>query len=129
MFHVYTFPNGETSGGDNYLRLKENVQAALSGDAQALAQVNTWVSETRARFNSLIADNEVEHIYYAIGSEVVGQPQLTGGWAQSLLENGTYTNPDNLSINLDAGVWGNAGDPKISYNAEHNDHFHLTLSA
>ncbi len=128
MFHVYTFPNGETSGGENYLRLQENVQAALSGDAQALAQVNTWASETRVRFDSLIADNDVEHIYYAIGTEVVGQPKLTEGWAQSLLENGTYTNPDNLSINLDAGTWANAGNLKMRYNAVHNNHFHLTLS-
>jgi hypothetical protein len=129
MFHVYTFPNGETSGGENYLRLKENVQEALNGDAQALNQVNMWASETRARFDSLIADNDVERIYYASGSEVVGPPKLTDGWAQSLLKNGTYTNPDNLSINLDAGAWSNASTSKMTYNNEHNDHFHLTLSA
>lgn len=42
------------------VRLKENVQAALNGDAQALAQVNTWASETRARFDSLMVDNDYD---------------------------------------------------------------------
>ena len=129
MFHVYTFPNGAVSGTQNYLRLVENVQAALNGDAAALNRVNAWASQTRDRFDDLIADNNVRRIYYAIGRAVVGQGQttLTAGWAQQLLEQGTYTNPDGLTINLAAGGWGNAGDAKMRYNATHNNHFHVAL--
>ena len=129
MFHVYTFPNGAVSGTQNYLRLVENVQAALNGDAAALNRVNAWASQTRDRFDDLIADNNVRRIYYAIGGAVAGEGQttLTAGWAQQLLEQGTYTNPDGLTINLAAGGWGNAGDAKMRYNATHNNHFHVAL--
>jgi hypothetical protein len=129
MFHVYTFPNGGGSGGQNYLRLRENVQAALNNNAQAIALVTAWATATRNRFDQLLANNNVQRIYYAIGDAVqgAGQTRLTNGWARELLVNGTYTNPDGLVINLNIGVWGNANNQMMGYNSVHNSHFHVTL--
>ncbi len=131
MFHVYTFPNGGASGTQNYLRLQANVQAALAGDAASAARVNAWATDTRARFDSLIADNRVQRIYYAVGSAVQGgqnQAQLTNGWAQALLQTGTYTAPNGITLALPAGAWGNANSAELQFNATHNNHFHVMLT-
>ncbi|MDP2660587.1 MAG: hypothetical protein Q8R28_07650, partial [Dehalococcoidia bacterium] len=128
MFHVYTFPNGARSGADNYLRLRENVMAALAGDNQALSLVDAWASATRTRLDSLIADSDVSSIYYAIGSsaQVQGQPRLTAGWAKALLTTGKYTNPDGKTVTLASGAWANTSS-KMHYNATHNSHIHIAL--
>lgn len=129
LFHVFTFPGGAATGNANYLRLKEHAQAALAGDQAALGRLNQWAVDTRARFGQFLADNQVRVVIYAEGSnhKDPGQPPLGQGWAQRLLENGTYTNTQGQSVTLPAGQWANAGNPRVSFNLAHYDHIHLGL--
>jgi hypothetical protein len=56
IFHVYMFPGGAVSGIANYLRLQADVERAMAGDTPARARVNSWATDTRGRFDTLIAE-------------------------------------------------------------------------
>ena len=93
MFHFYTFP-GAGSGGDNYLRLRADVFAALGGNAAARARVVEWANDTRAGLDGLLPLGAVRQIFYAVGSGAQsGAPGavvvLPYRWAETLLETGT----------------------------------------
>ncbi len=141
MFHVYTFPGsgcGE-SGARNYLCLEQSVLNALGGDATAKSNVAAWATQTRNRFDLLLNDGNVQHIYYTSGNITTTTTltptsaltptliKLDAGWARTLLQNGRYTNPDNIVLDLGIGTWTHTNDPRVTYNAIHNSHFHVTL--
>ncbi|WP_328442234.1 hypothetical protein OHA71_48290 [Streptomyces sp. NBC_00444] len=132
LFHVYRFPNNpQFNGTVNFYRLVEDTQAALTGNAESRDRVAAWVTQTRARFSALIADDDVQRIYYAIGRSITGKgaaaPALQQGWARTLLETGSYTNAAGQTVNLGTGAWPDAGNAKMRYNVVHDNHFHLTL--
>jgi len=131
LYHVYHFPNNpQFSGTRNFYRLVEDTRAAMAGDAEARARVQAWATQTRARFDLLIANASTERIYYAVGAAMPGRdgvPALARGWARDLLQNGSYTTATGQQLNLGIGVWANTGHAKMRYNEVHDNHFHVTL--
>ncbi|TDC82089.1 hypothetical protein E1193_12875 [Micromonospora sp. KC606] len=133
LYHVYHFPNNPGFNGTvNFYRLAEDTRAAMAGNAEARARVAAWATQTRQRFDALIANADTVRIYYAIGRAMPGRtgvPALGRGWARALLENGSYTTAAGEQVNLGIGAWANAGHDKMRYNEVHDNHFHLTLAA
>ncbi|MFC6023747.1 hypothetical protein ACFP2T_47295 [Plantactinospora solaniradicis] len=133
LYHVYNFPNNpQFNGTVNFYRLAGDTRAALAGNAESLARVAAWATQSRTRFDALIANADTERIYYAIGRAMPGSngaPALARGWARALLENGIYTTAAGQVVNLGIGAWANAGHATMRYNEVHDNHFHLTLAA
>ena len=141
LFHAYTFPGVNPAlagaGDANYEALVRDTQLALGGDAAARQRVAAWATQTRARFNQLLAHPDVHGtIYYAIGTarpetrDPQGQlltPRLDEGWARTLLRNGVYSNTAGQRVDLGIGVWQHAANGRMAYNRDHNNHFHISL--
>jgi hypothetical protein len=134
QFHYYTFPGGN-SGGGNYTALRNNVIAALNGDAAAAARVSAWVTATRTGLDSLLALNEVNRLYYAIGSATQQQMsptttiRLAAGWARDLLGDGAITAISGQTLDTGVGAWSEDNNARIQYNAVHNSHIHIALNS
>jgi hypothetical protein len=110
----------------------------MNGDGAARQLVAAWATQTRARFDQLLANPDVQGpIYYALGASrpetrnQQGQviPRLGGGWAATLLRNGRYTNTQGQRVDLGIGAWQNPANNRLIGNDAHNDHFHINLRA
>jgi hypothetical protein len=143
LYHVYAFPGVNPAAADagvaNYDALTRDTQRAMLGDASARQRVATWATQTRARFDQLLSNPDVQgQIVHALGSaqpetrDDQGQiitPRLGGGWARELLTNGVYTNTSGQGVDLGIGVWQHAGSARMSYQISQNGYFHLRLRA
>lgn len=122
MFHYYTLPGGAASGGANYDLLRQAVVDAIGGNQAQAQQVSAWITTSRASLASLVANNAVGYVYYAIGSAAGILPD---GWARDLLTRGRVT--PTVGDEYDTGL-GNWNRQTITYNAVHNSHIHIHLN-
>ncbi len=129
MFHFYTFPGGEVSGGTNYKVLVNNVTAALNGNMDAGKRVEDWIKNTRDGLGKLLAKNEVSRLYYAIGDPINQVFSLAPGWAQSLIRTGRVTTKNGKVLDTGLGTWSEANNKRVEYNSIHNTHIHISLNS
>jgi hypothetical protein len=140
-FHAYTFPGGAASGTQNYLQAQSAAVRAFRGDAAALNDVTAWVTATRALFDRLLALDDVTLIISALGSPLhadaipasPGHPavpalNVAAGWARALLEDGSVTATTGQTLDTGLGHWDNAGDNRLRYRSDHNNHIHIRIA-
>jgi hypothetical protein len=131
IYHFHRF-TGSVSAQSNYVALEARARAALTGDAVALADLTSWLSDMRTGLGNLAANGSVFRLYTTIGNtisvNIQGQPvTLAGGWGQTLLRTGSVTASNGQVLQTNLGQWANANNAKIAYNAVHNNHIHILL--
>lgn len=129
QFHRFA---GSVSAQSNYLALEARARTALTGDAVALADLTSWLSDMRTGLGNLAANGSVFRLYATIGNTISVNIQgqavtLAAGWGQTLLRTGSVTASNGQVLQTNLGQWANANNAKIAYNAVHNNHIHILL--
>ena len=150
MYHFYTAPDAgcSNSGLANYLCLASHAYDLAQGISSADATLQNWVSATRDSLTKLANDNNVAFVIYAMGSlfspPVTDGRSLQYGWARQLLICGTLPGTDangnafTLTVpsilpwdggSCQEGARPTAPCQQLRFQADHNSHVHVELSA
>jgi hypothetical protein len=126
MFHISPF-DASKSGVENYNLLRNNVFAALGGDAAAKTAVTSWVTQSRTGLDPFLNLADVRVVIYAIGTAWTQDGvTLPRGWAETLLRSGKLT-VGTLPLDTGAAARTNTHLSKFSCNEIHNSHVHIGL--